>query len=190
MKTADLVKALHEADKQGKSLFVRDDFKAMFPKESEDNLTKSLQRHVRNGLLVKVCQGLYQNPMAHSMPSSKLESLVTMLRPNEMNIITGETILSRYSVISQMMFDYLVVMTTGASKKFETEFGTIEFVHTKRNPENIKATSIYDETLDVYVATVEQAYKDLQAMNRNLQLVDMDELADAIEEQKEELNLD
>lgn len=185
MNTVEFIKELQKADKANKWLFTTADFKSMFPADTAESLKKALARQISNGLIERVSQGLYANPAAQSKPTAKLESLVAYLREDEFNMLTGETVLSRWHVISQMMFDYLVVMTTGSSRKFETAYGTIEFIHTKQNVKALQDNNkvVFDETLNLHVATVEQAYKDLKSLNRNLDLVDMEELQETIGEQ-------
>lgn len=179
---------LREADNNDQWAFTRAQLKELFPNEKDDNFTKSLARHVKSGMLDKVAHSVYVNPVARSTPYNKLEALIPFLRQGQANVVTAETVLSRWSVISQMMFDYVVVMTSGASKKFDTDYGVIEFIHTKQDIEQLKANSFYDENSDLYTASVKQAYKDLTSLNRNLDLVDQGELVEAISEQNKKIS--
>ncbi|MCH2055840.1 MAG: type IV toxin-antitoxin system AbiEi family antitoxin domain-containing protein [Thalassotalea sp.] len=183
MTVIELMNVLREADKNHQWAFTRTQLKELFQNEKHDNFTKSLARHVKSGVLDKVAHGIYVNPTAKSTPYNKLEALIPFLRVEQINVVTAETVLSRWSVISQMMFDYVVVMTTGSSKKFDTQYGVIEFIHTKQDIDQLKVNSFYNERCNLYTASVKQAYKDLKSLNRNLDLVDQGELAEAISEQ-------
>jgi hypothetical protein len=175
MKSAELVRALSTLSKQGKWLIKRSDFSVLFPDETNENLKKSLNRHIRNGYIERVAHGLYRNTLAE-VSSRPLEQIAGYLRPLDFNYLTGETVLSELSVISQMTQNYLTVMTTGCSKKTVTPFGTIEFTHTKRQKDQVMKDLAWDSDREMYVANIDRAYGDLLRIGRNVDMVDMDEL--------------
>lgn len=70
-------------------------------------------------------------------------------------------------------------MTTGRAGIFETPFGRIEFIHTKRSVEDI-----LDNTVDIgrplRMATPQAAARDLRRVGRNVHLIDEEALEEAI----------
>lgn len=180
MKLLDLQKALDRLDRQGRWLVTRNQFRILFPDESEHAQRESLARHVRNGSLVRVAYQLYANPMARSRGPRPLEAIVPYLRPLDLNYISTETALSERGVISQMTQSYLTVMTTGPSHLYETPYGTIEFTHTKRDPAQIRDQLVFDKSRGLYVATLERAVSDLRRIGRNVGMIDEEELGEQL----------
>lgn len=52
------------------------------------------------------------------------------------------------------------------------EFGTIEFVHTQKQPSDLAGQLSYDARCRLWRASVEQAIRDMKAARRSLDLVD------------------
>ena len=180
-----LEQALRRIDKQGVWLLSRAQLRVLFPDESTDTLKKSLARHSRAGRLLRVAHGLYANPVARSMSAYRLEAMVPRLRPLDFNYLSAETVLAERGVISQMTQNYLTIMTTGASKRYTTPFGTLEFTHTKRDYRVQRDQMWFDEQRGFWVATVALAYRDLKRLGRNTGLVDPEELEEALHEDGE-----
>lgn len=185
MNVTELRQQLRRMDLRKKWIFTRAHLQILFPRESEENLKKSLARHVANGFLIHVAQGIYANPDAKTKSSYPLEELVSFLRPLDFNYVSTESILVEHGIISQMPQNYLTVMTTGRKRIYDTPLGTIEFTHTKRSPDTLRACTVKNEARGIRVATVEQAYKDLKLTGRSLDLIDHDELEECLEEARE-----
>jgi hypothetical protein len=80
---------------------------------------------------------------------------------------------SQAGVISQQMFAYLTVMTTGASKVIKTAFGTVEFTHTQRSMVELSHYTV-PQGHKLPWASVATAYRDLKRVGRNVDLVDIE----------------
>lgn len=187
MNVIELRQQLRRMDLRGQWVFTRAHFQILFPGETEESLKKSLARHVANGTLTRVAQGIYANPDAKKLPNNPLERLVAYLRPLDFNYISAESVLVPHGIISQMPSSYLTVMTTGRRRRYETPYGMIEFTHTKKSRDVLRANTILDPDRGIRVATIEQAYQDLKHIGRCLDLVDHDELEECIEEEREKL---
>lgn len=190
MNALALERTLRHMDEQGVWLFSRPQFGVLFPDESDAALTKSLVRQTRAGRLMRVAHGLYANPDARSRGSYPLESIATLLRPLKFNYLSAETVLAEHGVISQLTQSYLTIMTTGASKRYVTPFGTIEFTHTKRDHRKQRRAMRFDAQRGFWVANTALAYRDLKRLGRNRHLVDLDELAAALAEERESESTD
>jgi hypothetical protein len=102
---------------------------------------------------------------------TRLEELALLLRPAHYNYISLETVLSQASIISQQMFGYLTVMTSGASNTIKTNFGTLELTHSKRDLIEFTQHKII-ENHKLPWASVNIAYRDLKRIGRNLEMID------------------
>ena len=177
MKQLDLVKSLAQLEKKGVSVLAKRDIEKLFPAEQEKTMEKSLQRAVRDGILLRVAKGLYVNPLAAARSRGWLiEDVAKALRPGKICYVSLESMLSEFGVISQIPLSHITVMTTGASGMHKTPLGTIEFTHTKRSLEDVLARTLPVEGRPLRIATKLTAYRDLVRVGRNLHLVDKEEL--------------
>lgn len=174
MKRMELIRGLRALDKVGAYVLSKRDIEKMFPGEGEKSMEKSLSRMVSDGLLVRVCKGLYLNPIASSKSSRVLEDIALALRPGSYSYVSLESILSEYGVISQIPMR-LTVMTTGAGGTYETPYGTIEFTHTKRTPAAVIGRSIKVDGRPLRIAKKHSAIKDLLRVGRNANMMDEEE---------------
>jgi hypothetical protein len=62
-------------------------------------------------------------------------------------------------------------MTTGAGKTFNTPYGIIEFVHSKRNPKTFLEETVFDAERGIHVALDRRAIDDLKNTGRSLDLL-------------------
>ena len=167
MNTATLLKTLDEQDQENQLwLYTKTSFRILFPQETEHALKKSLQRHVRSGVLHKVSKSLYANERARSAAVDKLPALIPYLKPTAINYLSQETRLSQLGEISQMPLNYVSVMTSGSSQTFRTRYGDVQFTHTKRSIEYILAHTETDPAIGLLVADKTLALKDLMRSNR------------------------
>lgn len=177
-----LIRGLQTLDRVGVYVLSKRDIEKMFPEEEQKSMEKSLQRMVADGLLVRVCKGLYLNPAASSKTSRVVEDIALALRPGSYSYVSLESMLSEYGVISQIPVGRLTVMTTGAKGTYETPYGTIEFTHTRRSPAAVIARSLRAEGRPLRVATKPVAVGDLLRVGRNTNMINEEELEDAEDE--------
>ena len=108
------------------------------------------------------------------LPPEFFDQLALSLREGELCYISFEDALSRWSVISQVPM-VLILATTGTSGFYKTRFGSIEFVHVPHSKDTILAnTSEPYDTLRL--AKKLFAFEDLKRIDRNMHLVDYEEL--------------
>lgn len=152
----------------------------LFPEDSDQVLRNSLGRHTRAGYLEKVTTGIWLNKFSAHKTAPVLPMVAALLRPYDFNYVSLETVLSEESIISQQMFGYLTVMTTGKKKTYKTPYGTIEFTTTKRDPKALLQETTRVPGSPLRRATVKRAWGDLKHVRRNLGMVDQEELAQAL----------
>lgn len=175
MNKSEMISALLDADRRGIFLFSKRDIEKIFPEE-EKTLEKSLQRMVKDRILVKAARGLYLNGLSlNHLNGYILESIARKLRQGEMCYLSLESALSEWGVISQIPVDTITVMTTGASGEHKTPFGSIEFVHTKRTLEDILESTIVIEGRPLRFAKKEAAIRDLRRAGRNVDMMEIEE---------------
>jgi len=152
----------------------------LFPEDSDQVLRNSLGRHVKAGSLEKVVTGVWFNPLSAYKTAPVLPMVAALLRPFDFNYLSLETVLSEESVISQQMFGYLTVMTTGKKKTYKTPYGTIEFTNTKRDPKSLLQETVQIPGMPLRRATIKRAWGDLKRVGRNVGMVDHEELQQAL----------
>lgn len=172
MKIIDAMKTLKALDHQGVYVFNRTDMEKMFPEEQEKTLEKSLQRLVKDGLLERVCKGIYLNPMASSKKSRVIEDIAAVARRGYYSYLSLESMLSEYGDISQIPVSLLTVMTTGAKGVYKTKYGIIEFTHTSRSLADIAKRTQLAQGRPLRIATREAAKKDLLRVGRNTNMLE------------------
>ena len=175
MKTVEAVKTLAEWDRHGWNVFTLSDMRVLFPYQSEKTLSESLRRLVRKGLLERVANGVFVNPLSSRSRVGMFERIACAIRRGEYNYISLECAFSEWGVISQIPQAYLTIVTTGRKGVFNTPYGVIEFTHTKRSPLEILKNTIQGER-PLRIATAPTALRDLQRVGRNLHLVDFEDM--------------
>jgi predicted transcriptional regulator of viral defense system len=177
MKAFDVEDKLQKLQSYTKhSLVTIAQFKMLFPDYQQNVLKVRLHQLVKRGVLEKVCRGVWSFPKSKYYSTTDLRYLPHLLRQTAINYISLESVLSKHSIISQLMFDYLTVMTTGRGGKFQTPMGTLELIHTKRDPLTLLTETFVIENVPIREATIERAWKDLKNVGRNLDMVDIEEL--------------
>lgn len=177
MKRADLFKRLLELERRDVFVLSKKDMAKLFPEEEEKAMEKSLQRMVKDGLLVKAARGIYVNASAASRNAGWIiEEVAKALRPGKVCYVSLESILSEYGVISQIPMSRLTVMTTGSSGVHETPYGVIEFTHTKRGVPDVLDRTIFIRERPLRIAKKQSAVQDLLRVGRNTDMIDYDEL--------------
>lgn len=132
-------------------------------------LRVALNRHVKAGLITKIGPKLYSNPFL-AAPLFALHRLANLLRPDDCFYLSNESVLSEHGWISQMPF-CLTFITTGRSYRYDTQLGSIEFLHTEENPDSWSESLTYNEVRQVWEASPEKALADLTRYKRNLDLI-------------------
>ena len=171
MNKTTAIQRLARYDKQGRYVFTNADLSKIFYEDSQRAIRAGIKRLVDTTILVRVSNGIYVNNLAQSKDSNLLETIAKTIRRGEYNYVSLESALSEYGAISQIPIDRLTVMTTGRKGEYKTPFGTIEFTHTKRSPNNI-----LDHTSNIgrplRFANKMSAYRDLKRVGRNTHLVE------------------
>ncbi len=170
---------LHYWDNQGRVVFTRQDMATLFPQEGFKTLSKSLERLVRAGLLIRACRGVYVNALATARDGRLLEHIAVALRRGEYNYISLESMLSEYGAISQVPMDRITVMTTGRKGEYRTPFGVIEFTHTSRSVTDILEATSKSTVRPLRMASSGAAWRDLKRVGRNTHMVNAKEIARA-----------
>jgi hypothetical protein len=176
----ELITSLMNLERRGVFVLTKKDIGKLFPLEDEKSMEKSLQRMVKDGLLIKAARGIYINALvASSHKSWMLENIAKALRPGKLSYVSLESMLSEHGVISQIPLSRLTVMTTGAGGIHDTPYGTIEFTHTKRSIPEILDRTIFIKDRPLRIAKKQAAVTDLLRVGRNIDMIDYEELNEA-----------
>ncbi|MEZ9597055.1 DUF6088 family protein [Shewanella sp. 10N.261.52.F9] len=169
---------LNDLDSKGRYVFLHRDLSKIFYEDSIRSLNDSLTRFVKSGLLERVARGVYVYGLSKNKRTSKtIEYIATALRRGDYNYISLESALSSYGVISQIPIDRITVMTTGVKGTYKTDYGVIEFTHTKRSIKDILNQVIRTDR-PLRIASKVAALRDLKRVGRNTHLIDMEAMAD------------
>lgn len=154
-------------------LFSAKDLSAILPKHNQASLNILLVRAEKNGILTRVCRGLYLNPKADYPAGMVLYHAAARLRAHEFNYISLESVLSDAGVISQVPMNWVTLMSSGRNNIINCgSFGHLEFIHTKRSLNNILPRLTYDSDCRLWRASVALALKDMKLTRRDTDLVD------------------
>jgi hypothetical protein len=182
MTRTELDKRLDEMDRRGVWAFTPETFAVLLGGPPRNYLKLKMKRLADRGVLVRAARGVYVNPHARSMPDDLRAGLVRFLRPREVSYVSLESRLSEAGAISQVA-TVLTCMTTGASGRFDTPWGAIEFTHTDRTiTVGIDANARDDGLLE---ATLERSVRDLRRVGRNLGLIDDEILAEMLRDERD-----
>ena len=154
-------------------LFALDDLAPAFPDTSRPGLKMLLSRAVADGLLEHPCRDVYLYPRAPYPRGLVLYHIAGKLRADTFAYISLESALSDAGVISQIPLQWLTIMTGGRSATIACgRFGTIEYIHTARRPEQIAPQVTFDERCRLWRASVPLALQDMKRCRRPLDLID------------------
>jgi len=154
-------------------LFLPEDFRAVLPELAAGAFRAALFRAERDGLLSRVCRGVYLYGRVDYPRGLVLYHAASRLRANHLNYISLETALSDMGAISQILMNRITIMSSGRTALIDCgAWGTIEFVHTKKTASAIAERVIYDDRCRMWRAAADLAFEDLKATRRNLDLVD------------------
>ena len=161
-------------------LFALQDLRGLFPDMKNHAFKAFISRFAANGELTRVCRGIYAYEPAMPHDGLFLFRVAALLRCNEFNYVSLETVLSDAGVISQIPINVIFIMSSGRSNRFSCgRFGAIEFVHTAQRPNDLIDELSYDRERGMWYASVAQAVRDAKATRRSLDLIDW-EIADEL----------
>jgi len=130
-------------------------------------------RAVKNGILQRVCRGVYLYPVKDYPAGMLLYKVAARLRAHEFNYISLESVLSDAGVISQIPMNWIFLMSSGRSHIVDCgDFGHIEFIHTKKTLAQLEPHLLYDRNCGLWRASVAMALQDMKSTGRNTDLVD------------------
>lgn len=149
------------------ALFTSQDLHALLPEQSDSAFKSLLSRAASAGELNRVCRGLYLYEPAYQNDGRLLFHVAARLRPHEFNYISLETALSDAGIILQVPINRITLMSSGRSNIIDCgPWGSIEFVHTARKPDDLARQSYAPEFWEYLILLAEElADKARQALN-------------------------
>ena len=154
-------------------LFSLRDLSATIPEQNSTAFKALIGRAEKNGLLRRVCRGLYLYPKVNYPAGLILYHAAARLRANEFNYISLESALSDAGVISQIPMNWVTLMSSGRSYIVDCgAFGHIEFIHTKKSLDRVASQISYDQRCRLWRASVALALRDMALARRNTDIVD------------------
>lgn len=154
-------------------LFALSDLRAILPTISPGAFKVLISRAEKNGFFKRVCRGIYLYPKVAYPSGLLLFHAAARLRADAFNYISLETALSDAGVISQLPINRITMMSSGRSNVIDCgDWGTIEFVHTPKKPENLQDELDYDLRCHLWRASIPLAIRDMKSARRNLDLID------------------
>ncbi len=149
-------------------LFSSESLRNIFLDLSDGAFKAFLSRAAKSGVLLRICKGIYAAKRAMKFDGRLLFYVARMLRENNFNYLSLESVLSEHGVISQIPVARIFVMTSGRSGIISCgKYGSIEFIHTKKTPSDLKDRLIYDPDCGLWRATVPLALQDMNQTRRS-----------------------
>jgi len=168
-----LTRILDDLADEEHHLFTLSDLQGALPDSNPGAFRALVARAEKAGLLRRICHGLYLYPRVHDNNGLILYHAAARLRANELNYISLESALSDAGVISQIPMNWITLMSSGRSQIIECgDFGTIEFIHTKKRAADLSEQLSYDPRCHLWRANIALAIKDMKATRRSLDLID------------------
>lgn len=156
-------------------LFTLNDLHGAIPELGADAFKALVCRAEKDGILTRICRGLYLYPKVNYQHGLLLHHAAARLRAGEFTYISLESALSDAGVISQIPINWITLMTSGRSGTISCgAFGHIEYIHTKRRPENLAVHLTYDTRCHLWRASVTLALMDMNLTRRSTDLIDME----------------
>jgi hypothetical protein len=162
-------------------LFSLHDLRAVLPGHGLAAFKGLIGRAEKNGVLRRVCRGLYLYPKVDYPAGLVLYHAAARLRAHEFNYLSLESVLSDAGVISQIPMNWITLMSSGRSNIFDCgTFGRIEFIHTKKSPAQVVSQLTYDPRCHLWRASVVLAHRDMEQARRDMDLVDREAVRELI----------
>lgn len=172
MTLKDAISFLDKWDRNGRYVFSKANLAMIFHADAQKSFDEGLRRMVASGVLTRAARGVYVNARARSFsPTQVIERVAAALREGHYNYVSLESILSEYGLISQIPIDRITVMTTGRRGIYATPYGTIEFTHTSRAPEELLESTVRSDARPLRFATAVAALRDLKRVGRNVNML-------------------
>jgi len=154
-------------------LFTLNDLHGATPELGVGAFKALVCRAVKDGILTRICRGLYLYPKVTYQHGLLLYHAAARLRAGEFTYISLESALSDAGVLSQIPINWITLMTSGRSGIISCgAFGHIEYIHTKRRPENLAVHLTYDTRCHLWRASVTLALMDMNLTRRSTDLID------------------
>lgn len=154
-------------------LFTLDDLSSVLPANTRETMQALLGRMVQQGVLERVCRGVYLYPDAYVNNGLLLYHVAARLRAAEFNYLSLESVLSDAGVISQVPVGWITLMSSGRQRIVNCgRFGRIEFIHTQRKAADLARQLTHDSRTRLWRASVELALQDMKHTHRNKDLID------------------
>lgn len=155
--------------------------RSLFPELSNPAYKTLLSRAVKSDILERICRGVYAFKHIETHDGLLLFHIAGILRANAFNYISLETVLSDTGFISQIPINWITLMSSGRSNVISCgDYGNIEFVHTRRQPSQLKGQLFYDKRCGLWRATPALALDDMKRTRRDCSLIDWDGLDESI----------
>ena len=168
-----LQKTLERLVRSEHDLFTISDLSQIFPNLSYSALKALVNRAEKSEILKRVCRGIYLYEKSSSSQGMILYNTASKLRSDYFNYLSLESVLSEAGIISQVPMSWLSFMSTGRSSIIKCgNYGTIEFVHTKKKIESFIEDIYYDTNYNIWKANVKLALKDMKYTGRPDDLID------------------
>ena len=162
-------------------LFMLSDMKAVLPGLSDTAFRGVVRRAEKQGILKRICRGLYLYPKTDYPRGLILYHAAARLRADCFNYLSLESVLSDAGIISQLLMTWITVMTSGRSNIIDCgTFGKIEFVHTEKKPTDLSSHLAYDPRIHLWRASVALAIKDMKRTRRPTDLIDWEAVHEAV----------
>ena len=140
-----------------------------------------LSRAVKAGVLRRVGRGIYFYPVPGYRQENLLFHAAAKLRAGELNYLSLETVLSEAGVISQIPMNSITLMSSGRSHVVRCGYyGRIEFVHTEQRAGDLVGRLSYDRERRLWIASAQQAMRDLRVTGRSRELVNEEVLGELV----------
>lgn len=154
-----------------RTFFTPSDLRSILPELSAGAFRALLFRATQKNILKRVCRGLYTS--AKAQPTGlELYHIAARLRAHELNYISLETALSDAGLISQIPMQWITLMSSGRTQIIDCgDIGHIEFIHTKKKPENLVNRLNYDIQCHLWRADIQLAIDDMKRTQRNMDLI-------------------
>jgi predicted transcriptional regulator of viral defense system len=154
-------------------LFSSEDLKALLPGLCPMAFKSVMHRLCKIGCFERLCKNLFLKPHPRGQAHQLLFKAANKLRDEHFNYLSFETVLSREGMISQVPMQWISLMTTGRSYTFKIKnYGTIEFIHTKRTANQLLDEIHYDPSIGHWIASPGLAMQDMKNSKRDFALVD------------------
>lgn len=176
-----LIQGLSQLGGAGGGVFATQDLRALLPDLSDAAfktlLSRAALRQQAGERLQRVCRGVYVYGQAAERSGLLLFHAAAVLRAHGFNYISLETALSAQGLISQVPMNWVSIMSSGRSTVVPCgAWGTIEFVHTRRKPNDLADQLHFDAACRLWRASPALALRDMRATRRSLDLVDTSDL--------------